>query len=137
MTLVWVSRDATSLDVSGVFANRQPGYADEQLDEAHPDVQKYYGPTTTANQRADALNLSALPHGLYKLLRSVLLVAVDEINLLRGRCRDQDAAVAAATSLADLKTRWAAVASADPLPDRTVQQAYNAVKAKVNSGVPD
>ena len=72
-----------------------------------------------------------------QILRAVVLTLVDEINLLRQRLAAQDAVVAAATSLADLKSRWATMASASPVPDRTPVQAKNAIAAKLNSGGAD
>lgn len=78
------------------------------------------------------LNVGTFP--ATKLQRAVLLVALDEINLLRQRDRDRSIDVAAATSLADLKTRWAARPS---LADRTITQFKNAVQTKINSGASD
>lgn len=69
--------------------------------------------------------------------RAIALVVLDEINFLRQRLRAQDAAVAAATSLADLKTRWAALATAAPLPDRTPLQAKNAVLGRIDTSDAD
>lgn len=69
-----------------------------------------------------------------ELQRAVLLTVLDELNILRGRDRDRSADVAAATSLADLKTRWAARLD---LLDRTPAQAKNAVQSKINSGASD
>jgi hypothetical protein len=73
----------------------------------------------------------------FVIARALVLTLLDEVNLLRQRLADQDAAVAAATSLADLKTRWAAVASADPVPQRTAAQAKSAVANKIQSGSAD
>ena len=72
-----------------------------------------------------------------QILRAVVLTLVDEVNLLRQRLAAQDAVVAAATSLADLKSRWATMASARPVPDRTPAQAKNAIASKLNSGGAD
>ena len=66
--------------------------------------------------------------------RGTLLVAVDEINLLRQWLVAFKAEVAAATSLADLKTR---VATLPNMPDRTVAQARNAIHAKIDAGEVD
>lgn len=66
--------------------------------------------------------------------RGIVLVAVDEINLLRQWLTTFKAEVAAATSLADLKTR---VAGLPNLPDRTPVQAKNAVTSKINAGGAD
>jgi hypothetical protein len=48
------------------------------------------------------------------------------LNILRTRDRDRSVDVAAATSLADLKTRWAAQSA---LNDRTLAQAKAAYDA--------
>lgn len=70
-------------------------------------------------------------------LRAAVSIMVDEINALRARQRAQDAAVAAATSLNDLKSRWATVASAQPLPDRTLAQAKTAYQNAIAAGTAD
>lgn len=59
-------------------------------------------------------------------LRGLAKIMIDEINALRQRDVDRSADVAAATSLADLKTRWAARSA---LNDRTLAQAKTAYKA--------
>lgn len=64
--------------------------------------------------------------------RAVAAIMVDEINALRDWITGFKAAVAAATSLADLKTRVAALPNT---PDRTMQQAKDAFIAKIQSGV--
>jgi hypothetical protein len=68
------------------------------------------------------------------VLRAIVLVTIDEINALRARLRAQDVAVAAAVSLADLKTRWAVLAA---VPDRTGAQARAAVGAHLDDGSAD
>lgn len=81
---------------------------------------------------ADVLSLRRLARAallaetgvLVQALRGVALAAMDEVNVLRQRDRDRAADVAAATSLADLKTRWAARAA---LADRTPAQVRAAV----------
>lgn len=65
-----------------------------------------------------------------QVLRAEVLVLVDEINLLRQWITSFKAAVAASSSLADLKTRTAALAN---MPDRTAAQAKNAIVSKVQS----
>jgi hypothetical protein len=82
----------------------------------------------------DLLGSGAAP---CRVLRAVFLVALDEINLLRQRLAALDGAVAAATSLADLKTRWSTVASAQPVPDRTAAQGKQAVLNKAGSAAAD
>ena len=90
-----------------------------------------------AKRRAAASVIFGRLDGDGQILRAVVLTLVDEINLLRQRLAAQDAVVAAATSLADLKSRWATMASASPVPDRTPVQATNAIAAKLNSGGAD
>ena len=64
------------------------------------------------------------------ITKGLALTILDELNRTTNRIRDFDAAVKAATSLADLKTR---VAGLLPIPERTVAQLKAAVKAKVES----
>lgn len=71
---------------------------------------------------------------LAKEIRAVLLVILDELNILRTRDRDRSVDVAAATTLADLKTRWAARSSLD---DRTAAQGKTAVQNKLDGGSSD
>jgi hypothetical protein len=72
-----------------------------------------------------------------------VVLAVNEENnttntLLRQRLAAQDAAIAAATSLADLRTRWANTVANKSMPqDRTPQQAKAAIANKLNSGGAD
>lgn len=71
---------------------------------------------------------------LADVVRAVVLVLIDEINILRLRDRDRSTDVAAATSLADLKTRWAARSQ---LNDRTGLQAKSAINIKLDAGEAD
>lgn len=66
--------------------------------------------------------------------RALALILLDEFNTLRQRDRDRSVDVAAATSLADLKTRWAARSTLD---DRTIQQLKNAYENKIDAGSAD
>jgi hypothetical protein len=77
--------------------------------------------------RTDAVDDFQQSTPLGQILRAEVLVMVDEINLLRAWITSFKAATAAAASLADLKTRIAAL---DNLPQRTAVQAKNAVVAK-------
>jgi hypothetical protein len=63
-----------------------------------------------------------------RITKGLALTILDALNRLSARIREGDAAVAAATSLADLKTRTAALSA---IPDRTAAQLKAAVKAKV------
>jgi hypothetical protein len=66
--------------------------------------------------------------------RAIVLTLVDEINLLRQWITSFKAAVAASSSLANLQTRVAALAS---VPDRTPVQAKTAITNKIDSGAAD
>ncbi len=63
--------------------------------------------------------------------RAIAALAIDEINTLREWIVAFKAATAAASSLANLQTR---VAALPDLPDRTLAQAKTAFINKVNSG---
>lgn len=76
----------------------------------------------------DAISESALRD------RAVVLAALDEINVLRSWIEGFKAAVAAAGTLAALKT---AVAELPSLPERSATAARNAVVSKINSGGAD
>lgn len=67
-------------------------------------------------------------------LRAIASILIDENNILRQRDRDRATDVAAATSLANLQTRWAARAA---LNDRTLDQAKTAYKNAIQSGSVD
>jgi hypothetical protein len=66
--------------------------------------------------------------------RAVVLVALDEVNDLRAWVTQFKAAVAAASSLADLKSRVAALPN---LPQRERDQAKGAVATKIAAGGSD
>lgn len=87
-----------------------------------------------AGRRTDAAGLLAALSGNSILTRAVVGVLVDELNSLRDWITAFKAAVAAATSLANLQTRVAALAN---MPDRTLSQARDAVAAKINAGDAD
>ena len=88
-----------------------------------------------AEDRADAIDsLVNDRHGMAKFIRAVLLTIFDENNNTREWIQSFKSAVAAATSLADLKNR---VAALPDMPDRTIAQAKNAVQNKINSGDSD
>jgi hypothetical protein len=81
----------------------------------------------------DAAGLDA-PTGAPRVLRAVVALTVDELNDLRSWVTAFKAATAAATSLADLKTR---VANLPNMPARTLQQARTAIVNKVEAGQVD
>jgi len=72
--------------------------------------------------------------GQAEILRAVLLVIIDELNLHALKINSILDAVDAATSLADLKTRIAAITD---YPQRTPAQAKQAVKDKITGGGAD
>lgn len=92
---------------------------DAEIEAAHDSVVR-----TQAKGLTDGF--SDLP----LLLRAVADIVKDEINLLRERDRDRSVDVAAATTLTNLKTLWAARAS---LTDRTLAQIKTAIKARIDS----
>ena len=65
------------------------------------------------------------------LERAFADIVKDEFNILRQRDRDRSVDVAAATTLADLKTRWAARST---LADRTLAQLRTAMEDRMNTG---
>ena len=77
------------------------------------------------------------PQPLAKVLRAAKLVDLDEANRVRKRFRDQDAAVAAATSLADLKSRWATIAAAQPMSAVDIADVKTAIRNKIDAGDAD
>ena len=104
------------------------------------DVSEMTGPEKTAVDVAEAAAIIAGAKAAAKafqdaldaqgrLMRTIVKLVVDEINTLRKRDRDRSVDVAAATSLADLKTRWAAESS---LADRTYAQAKTAIEVLVD-----
>ncbi len=78
---------------------------------------------TTAKAYQNALDY------LGRLMRAVVKLTVDEINTLRTRDRNRSDDVAAATSLADLKTRWAARSA---MNDRTYAQVKSSIDALID-----
>jgi len=69
-----------------------------------------------------------------KALRALVAVLLDEVNALRQWLASFKVEVAAATNLADLKTR---VATLPATPDRTLAQAKTAILNKVDGGTVD
>lgn len=87
-----------------------------------------------ADLRAGALALLDDTASNAKKDRAMLLVLIDELNILRGRFNDLATDVAAATSLVDLKTRWALHTG---LADRNIGQVKPAVQNKISTGMAD
>lgn len=114
----------------------QPSEATLAATQASPAYQTYIS-QAAVDQRArdDAASAFATsPTAIGKSDRAAASLIVDEINILRQRDRDRSDDVAAATSLADLKIRWAARTA---LTDRTLAQAKTAWQNKISSGVAD
>lgn len=89
---------------------------------------------TYVRNRAKAL-LDNLRDDIADLLRVIVVRVVSELNLIRTRLRAQDAAISAATSLANLQSRWATAASANPMPDRTKEVVKQALKDDLDAGL--
>lgn len=79
-------------------------------------------------ERDEAVAIFDGTDGAARVSRAMTYIMVDEINSLRGWITSFKAAVAAATNLANLQTRVAALAT---MPDRTNTQARSAVVNKV------
>lgn len=77
---------------------------------------------------ADPARVAPTLDNVARIHKAAALVTMDEINILRQWDQSFKAAVAASTSLADLKTRVAALPA---MPDRTATQIVNAVTAKL------
>lgn len=121
------------------FSLGNKDYSDYQAWVSSGNVTQAADPPPTPAQILADLRLSALAYldstqGPSKAERAFILVLIDELNILRQRDRDRASDVAAATSLADLKTRWAVRSS---LADRDVTQVKPAIQNKINSGAAD
>jgi hypothetical protein len=106
-----------------------------QIAQVSAAVTAYVVPTEVEELRAQAKDhLTLNPSAEMKLLRATVGIMVDEINVLREWLTSFQAAVAAAATLAALKTSVAALTA---LPDRTLAQAKTALGAKLDTGVVD
>ena len=81
-----------------------------------------------AAQAASLLALESELDNAERITKGLALTILDELNRVATRIRAFDAAVAAATSLANLQTRVAALSA---IPDRTAAQLKAAVKTQV------
>jgi hypothetical protein len=81
-----------------------------------------------AAQAAALLAMQSELDNAERITKGLALTILDELNRITSRMRDFDAAVQAATSLGDLKTRVAALSA---IPARTAAQLKAAIKAKV------
>ena len=88
----------------------------------------------TNHQRINAVALLSDPIGSSKLYRALLLIALDEINLLRQWIEAFKAETAASLLLTDFQAR---VATLPAMPNRTASQLRTAITGKVNSGAAD
>lgn len=88
----------------------------------------------TAQERTQATALVGDPQAQLKVLRALMLTAMDEINILREWLTSFKTQVAAASSLADLKTR---IAGLPDTPDRTAVQLRTAITNKISGGAAD
>ncbi len=84
--------------------------------------------------RADAASIFNATTAQAKANKAIVQLVVDELNLLRQRDTDLRAQIAAASTLADLKTR---VSSMTALSARTLSQALTAIQAAIGSGKAD
>jgi hypothetical protein len=84
--------------------------------------------------RAGAIVALGLTDREHKLLRAAFDVTRDEVNVLRAWLAAFKTEVAAATTLADLKTR---VATLPATPARTLAQLKTAITNRVNDGTVD
>lgn len=88
----------------------------------------------TAAQRAQAVALLADPAREAKLLRAILLVILDEVNLHAAKINSILTAVDGAASYGAMRTAIAAIAD---YPPRTAAQLRTAIQGKLNAGDAD
>lgn len=106
--------------------------------QAQPTIDAFDGSQAAQNAWQDDQNkyqaktYMVATTDLGKSYRAVANIMVEEINAVREWTVSLKAAVAAATTLADLKTR---VAALPDLPDRTLAQAKTAFINAINGGV--
>lgn len=105
---------------------------------AQPIINAFDGSQTAqdawvaAQNQTQAIAFMTALNNQARAYRAVAAIMVDEINALRDWVTAFKVATAAATSLADFKTR---VAALPDLPDRTLAQAKSAFITKVQQGV--
>ncbi len=124
---VYVSRSGGV--ITGVFARPQSGVAEEAIDDAVAEVVAFLNPTPKTVRELAAL-LLGLADPVAQDVRAAALLMMDELNAVRQWITDFKAAVAAATTLADLKTRVAALVN---LPQRNALQIKPALATRVNT----
>lgn len=133
---VRLGADGAVIPMDADNADWQAFLADQATASPPLDLSDGPAPDLTAIARAAAKGLiNADPTGPAKLARAVVLVAMDQINVLLDFDAQLKAAIAAATSLADLKARAAAITTNTAA--RTKAQLISAVGAKIDSGDSD
>lgn len=107
----------------------------ESIEQSQAYIDYWAAPAVTARARqAVADTLTNLHTDELERLRALISAAVDSDNVLRKRDRDRAADVAASTSFADLKTRWAARSSLD---DITMSDVKTSMTNHLNAGDDD
>jgi hypothetical protein len=119
--LKWAANDVTEMSTEEKAAVDAAEVA--AASQAVQDAMRVNGPILI-----DAKNTEAA------VLRAIVLLLIDELNSLRVWITSFKAATAAATTLANLQSRVAALAN---MPDRTAEQAKTAIKAKLEAGDAD
>ena len=87
-----------------------------------------------AGQRSEGVSILNTAEGIGKLQRCIADIMKDEINIVRQWTVSFKIEVAAASTLADLKTR---VATLPTLNDRTLAQLKTLIINKLNAGTND
>ncbi len=128
--------DFTMKETGGVVSiTYGPSVTQTQKNQAAALIAAWVSPSEAQeNKDLARLLLDSTPEPMARLARAVSLVTLDEINLLRQWITSFKAAVAAASSLADLKTRVAALSNT---PDRTPAQLRNAVRNRIETSDAD
>lgn len=109
-------------------------------EEAAQEAEWAANPPLTTQQMLEALRtraaarLSQQEAETEMLIRAVVLTTLDEVNVLRSWLASFKTEVAAASSLADLKTRVAGLPGMGP---RTAQQVRTAIGNKIEAGDAD
>jgi hypothetical protein len=121
---VYVQRDGTSA-IIGVYANPQPGVAEEPIDDTSASVVAFFAsitpvtaPTTAQQRTATQSIFQTSNHEIGRALRAVGAVVLARVNATDLSLANLFAAIAAATSLADLKSRAAAISVPPPIHAR-------------------
>jgi hypothetical protein len=100
------------------------------------ETPKYYPSVNTSDYEGNADAVTNFDAGdpFSAVDRAIVLVALDEVNTLRTWTRSLKTETAAASTLADFKTRVATLAT---LGDRTAAQARTALLAHIDAGDAD